>query len=96
MLAAIRGCEEWEIKLTACMSQMALQVRHVPEHRIPEVKMFFQPTSGGVVHAAGEGLCSKEMKELQSELAVGFETVSRMFLATQIGKEYIDAFWKAK
>ena len=56
-----------------------------------------QPTSGGVVHAAGERpLFERKMKELQSELAVGFETVSRMFLATQIGKEYIDAFWKAK
>lgn len=100
MLAAVRAAksrEEWEIKITICVGQMALQVRHVPGHRVPEVLSFFQPITSGVVHAAGERpFFEKKLKELQSELSVGFETVSRMFLSTQVGKEYVETFWKAK
>ena len=87
MLAAVKAAksrEEWEIKVTFCISQMALHVRHVPGHRVPEVMGFFQPTASGVVHAAGERpFFEKKLKELQSELAAGFETVSRIYLGTQ-------------
>ena len=100
MLAAVKAAksrEEWEIKVTLCVAQMALHIRHVPGHRIPEVMVNFQPTTNGVVHAVGERpFFERKLKELQSELAAGFETVSRMFLTSQIGKEHIEAFWKAK
>lgn len=49
MLVAIKAAKcrkKWEIKLTVCISQMALQVRHVPGHRIPETMTFFQPIAG--------------------------------------------------
>lgn len=99
-LAAVKASksrEEWEVKVTFCIGQMGLHMRHVPGHRVPEVMGCFQPTASGVVHAAGERpFFEKKLKELQSELAAGFETVSRMFLGTQAGKEYVDGFWKAK
>ena len=99
MLASIRSAksrEEWEIKLSCCISQMALHIRHVPGYRIAELLVCFQPASG-VVHAAGERpFFEKKLKELQGALAEGFEVVPKMFLATPVGKEYGEAFWKAK
>lgn len=96
-IRASKSREEWEIKVTFCIAQMALHIRHVPGHRIPEIMVYFQPTTNGVVHSVGERpYFESQLKALQSELSVGFETVARMFLATQVGKEYMEAFWKAK
>ena len=100
MLASVRSAksrEEWEIKLSCCIGQMALHIRHVPGYRVADLLVYFQPTASGVVHAAGERpFFEKKLRELQAALAEGFEIVSKMFLATPVGKEYFDAFWKAK
>lgn len=100
MLASIRSAksrEEWEIKLSCCIGQMALHIRHVPGYRVAELLACFQPTTSGVVHAAGERPhFEKKLKDLQAALAEGFEVVSKMFLATPVGKEYMETFWKAK
>lgn len=56
-LVAVRASksrEEWEIKVAFCMGQMALQIRHVPGHRVSELMAHFQPTTNGVVHSAGD------------------------------------------
>lgn len=99
-LHAVKGSksrEEWEIKVTVCCQQLFLQCRHVPGNRIPELMSLFQPTTTGVVHAASERpFFEKTMRELQTELSYVFETVSRIFLATPVGIEYVENFKRVK
>lgn len=57
VLAAVRAAksrEEWENKVAFWVGQMALPLRHVPGHRVPELMAHFQPTTNGVVYSAGK------------------------------------------
>lgn len=76
VLAAVRAAksrEEWENKVAFCVGQMALHIRHVPGHRVPELMAYFQPTTNGVVHAAGKlfFFFLKKNELLMGQLMVG-------------------------
>lgn len=96
-IKASKSRKEWEIKLTAAVGCMGLQVRHVPPHRIPEVLAVLQPTTTGVVNAASERpLFEDKMKEMQAELSKVYESVANMFIESKVGQEYLAEFWKRK